>query len=370
MSTYKIVDTNIKPEEHKIFFDEKYGHIIRIDQVTHNEAKYLKEMSEGNTWFSREINMKEDKTKFDRLPEDAKRAFKLNIIYQTLMDSGVTEGITDCIVKCVSTPIWEILYRRIAMEETIHSESYSYCLNEVFGSETSAIIDLVYTDEMVKKRMNDEAEMFGNLHELLERPHTTPEELEEKKIALLKVFSALYCLEGIKFPFSFLVTFTINDSYDNAIPGFTNNIRLIAHDELNTHVPTSLHLFHILKNEPHQGFSKYFNEKIENSEYSFFEKTLIDNINKVVEQEIEWAKYLLENKSVKGLNVNIAEYFIKWRARTLIHNLNINYTKYDSYVDNAITSFFDNYRDINKHNTALQEVSNTAYQKGTVKNDL
>ena len=361
--TYETVRVDQKPTEHQIFFAKDYGHIIRIDNVSHEIAKNLKEQSEGNTWFSREINMKDDKTQFDTLPEDAKRAFKLNIIYQTLMDSGVTAGITDAILGVTTTPIWDILYRRIAIEETIHAESYSYCLNEVFGSETSDIIDLIYTDSMVQTRMQDEAALFKKLYLLRDG-----ENLAEKQAALLETLIALYSLESIKFPFSFFVTFSINDSYNNAIPGFVQNIRLIAHDELNTHVPTGIAVMRILRDEAYQGFGEFFQSQGE--EPSFFEKTVINTVEKVVEQELLWAKYLFEGRDVKGLNERIAEYFIKWRANLSLEKLGISQNRYTEYKENAITTFFNNYRDINKHNSALQEVSNTAYQKGQIKNDL
>ena len=74
----KVLDISFKPEKEKIFFGE-FGHYIRIDNITHDIARKLKEASEGNTWFTKEIDFKSDKTRFQSLPEDAKRAFKLNI---------------------------------------------------------------------------------------------------------------------------------------------------------------------------------------------------------------------------------------------------------------------------------------------------
>ena len=359
MSNYKIIDVSHNPKEDKIFFGD-YSGFIRIDQVSHEAARKLKDGAEGNTWFSKEVNMKEDKSKFDTLPEDAKTVFKLNICYQVLMDSFVTAGIGECIISCISTPIWDLLYRRISYEESIHAESYSYCLSEVFGSETSKILNLVYEDKHVQSRMEKEVELFGDLHEALEHS-----DIEVKKTALLRAIMALYCLESIKFPFSFLVTFTINDSYNNSIPGFTNNIRLISHDELNTHVPTGILLMKTLRNEPHQGFSSLF-------ENGWFNKTLIEMVNEVVDQELEWAKYLFDGKEVKGINYNISEYFIKWRACISLRLVGIDDkdNPYTEYVDNTTTRFFDNYRNVNKQNAALQETDNTSYQKGQLTNDL
>lgn len=364
MSNYQIIHTDHKTEENLIFFGEKSKY-IRIDQVSHEVAKVLKENSEGNTWFTKEIDMKQDKTRFDLLPEPAKRAFKLNIAYQTLMDSGVTSGISEVMLKCVTSPIWDILYRRIMIEETIHSESYSYGLLEVFGSEASKILDLVYDDPVVQARMDVEKDMFKSLHDLTDLddiPYHDPLTMRKLRKALLQLLMGVYCLEGIKFPFSFLVTFTINDKYENAIPGFTRTIQLIAHDELNTHVPTTRHLFAIFKTEEHQGFKEFFDNKF------FYEE--LDRIIKItVDSEIEWAKYLLSEGDVKSLSFDTCEYFIKWRANFMYQILGLDDNPYKDYIPNSTTEFFENYRAINKHNAALQETDNTSYQKGQLKYD-
>ena len=76
----KVIDIDKKPENEKIFFGD-FGHYLRIDSVSHEVARKLKEASEGNTWFSKEVDYKSDKTRFSSLPQDAQRAFKLNIAY-------------------------------------------------------------------------------------------------------------------------------------------------------------------------------------------------------------------------------------------------------------------------------------------------
>lgn len=364
MSNYQIINTDEKVEENKIFFGRKSKY-IRIDQISHEVAKILKENSEGNTWFTKEIDMKQDKTRFDQLPEEAKRAFKLNIAYQTLMDSGVTSGISEVLLKCVSSSIWDILYRRIMIEETIHSESYSYGLSEVFGSEASAILDLVYDDKVVQKRMDVEKAIFKSLHDLQDLddiPYDDPVTMNEYRKLLLQLLIGIYCLEGIKFPFSFLVTFTINDKYDNAIPGFTRTIQLIAHDELNTHVPTTRHIFAIFREEEIQGFKSLFDN-------GYFQEELDRIIKITVDSEIEWAKYLLQEGDIRSLSLETCEYFIKWRANFMYQILGMNDNPYKEYNSNSTIDFFENYRTINKHNAALQETDNTSYSKGQVKVD-
>ncbi|WP_295154002.1 ribonucleotide-diphosphate reductase subunit beta [uncultured Brachyspira sp.] len=356
----KVVDIDKKPQNERIFFGD-FGHYIRVDSVSHEIAKKLKEASEGNTWFSKEVDYKSDKTKFSSLPENAQRAFKLNIAYQTLMDSGVTSGFSSVLNRIVTSSIWSILYARIAIEENIHAESYSYGLSEVFGHEATETLDLVYNDEFVKHRMEKEVELFGNVNELCNLENSNAS-LDEKKQAVLQLLTGIYLLESIKFPFSFLVTFTINNSYDNAIAGFTKTIKLIAHDELNVHVPTGKNLISILRKDSNQGFTHLFNN-------GWYNKIAAEMTDYTVKEEIKWAKYLFDGKEVSGINSSISENFIKYWAGVRLKDLGVE-TEYLSEKKSDIIDWFNSYRDINKQNAALQETTNTSYQKGALKNDL
>ena len=356
----KVIDITKKPETEKIFFGD-FGHYIRIDSISHEIARKLKEASEGNTWFSKEVDYKSDKTRFSTLPEDAQRAFKLNIAYQTLMDSGVTSGFASILNRIVSSSIWSILYSRIAIEEVIHAESYSYGLSEVFAQQATETLDLVYNDEFVKHRMEKEVELFDCVDTLCNIENSTAT-LDEKKQAVLKLLTGIYLLEGIKFPFSFLVTFTINNSYGDAINGFTKTIKLIAHDELNVHVPTGKNVLTILRKDEHQGFKHLFDN-------GWFDKTAKEMTDYTVAEEIKWARYLFDEKEVLGINSSISEHFIRYWAGIRLRDIGIE-TEYLKEKKSDIIDWFNTYRDINKQNAALQEASNISYQKGTLKNDL
>ncbi len=355
-----ILDISFKPETEQIFFGN-FGNYIRIDNITHDIARKLKEASEGNTWFTKEIDYKSDKTRFQSLPEDAKRAFKLNIAYQTLMDSGVTSGISYVMGQVVTSSIWSLLYSRIAIEEAIHAESYSYGLSEVFGYEAAETLDLVYSDDFVKRRMEKECALFDRVSKLCIDENNA--DLEEKQKALLELLLGIYFLEGIKFPFSFLVTFVINNSYGDAITGFTKTIKLIAHDELSVHVVTGKNILNILAKEKEQGFKHLFDNKT-------FEKMAISIAKEVVEQEVLWAKYLFDDREVAGINSQVSENFIKYFAKLRLSDIGVTNNPYSKAEKIDIVDWFNNYRNINKQNAALQETSNTSYQKGVLKNDL
>lgn len=370
-----VLNVSHKPESaEKIFFGET-SRIIRVDNVSHEVAKILKERSEGNTWFAKEVNYKADKTGFATLNEDTQRLFKLNIAYQTLMDSGVAGGLTSIVSKMVTSSIWQLLYIRIGQEEAIHSESYSYGLNEVFGAEATETIDLVYTDKFVQQRMEREAKLFDYCNLLFDDFSNQPivnfdgkedvdnTRLRETKLNMIKaslvdLILAIYMLESIKFPFSFFITFNINDKNNDAIPGFTRTIRLIANDELNTHVPTDRAILDILGKEEYQGFVPFVKNAIAKCKETAIE---------VMNQELDWAHYLLDNRDVKGLNYNVAEYFIKYQTFTRMRDIGVDMSDViapEFRTKNNIIEWYDNYRNINNLNVATQESTATNYRKG------
>ena len=350
-----IVDVASKPLSEKIFFGE-FGHYLRIDNIQHDVAKKLKEQSEGNTWFAKEVPFDRDRIHFSNLPEDAQRAFKLNICYQTLMDSGVDNGYMTILKKIVTSSIWSMLYGRIGIEEQIHAESYSYGLIEMFGQKASETLDLVYTDDFIKTRMQNEIEVFNSVQKIVLDEGRSD---DEAKKAVLKMLMGIYLLESVKFPYSFLVTFTINRAYNNAIQGMTRLIRLIAHDELNIHVPTNKNVLNILRRDEQEGFSHLFD---------WFDKEALAITETIVQQEIEWSKYLLDDRDVIGLNTDISEHFIKYRAMIALRDIGIKSPYNEQKSD--IIDWFNDYRDISKQNAALQEATNISYQKSVLKNDL
>ena len=83
-----------------------------------------------------------------------------------------------------------------------------------------------------------------------------------------------------------------------------------------------------------------------------------------------WAKYLFDDYEVAGINSQISENFIKYWANIRLKEIGIIDNPYMKEEKTDIIDWFNNYRNINKQNAALQETSNTSYQKGVLKNDL
>lgn len=358
--TNKIVDLSEKTTPNKIFFGD-FDQVIRVDNISSSLAAKLKADSEGNTWFAREVKYDGDATRFAELPAVPRRMFRLNIGYQTVMDSGVSNGYLDSVRPIVTDPIWKIVYSRIGIEEVIHAESYSYGLNQMFGSQSEEFLDIIYTDPFIKERMSSEIDAFAEIERLRSDP-TTDYESDDTKKSVLRMLLAAYLLEGIKFPFSFFVAFTINKSYDNAIQGMARLLKLIAHDEFTFHVVTNLNVMELLRDDPSQGYSHLFTN-------GWFEKEITKMASLIQDQELEWMHYLLQDGPIPGFNAAIGEHFIKYWVNNRLQSLRIPVLN-PGIVINDIVKWYNNYKDLNKSNTALQEADNLGYQKGALSNDL
>lgn len=390
MRCANIVCIDKKPDLNtgKIFFGD-YDHYIRIDYVSHELAKNLKETAEGNTWFTKELNYVEDARRWQELPDKAQRIFQLNINYQNLMDSGVANGFLTILSPIITSPIWQLLYIKIGYEEAIHSESYSYALNHVFGAKANQILDMVYNIPFIKTRLINEVDNFAEVkrrfndslvkiefwNEIKDKlPSEVVDKIEreviaglkdlendDNKKAILKLIFGNLMLEGVKFPLSFYITWNINKQYNNPIQGISRLLRLIAIDELQIHVPVSTALLRILKKESNQGFKHLFDN-------GWFEEYAINYAKEIAQKEFEWIDFLLEEGEIPGFTKDIGYHFVRYMIDLRLKNIGLPVIYNEEKSD--IIKWFDEYRDPNNMNTALQEADNISYQKGNLENDL
>ncbi|MEO1941648.1 MAG: ribonucleotide-diphosphate reductase subunit beta, partial [Campylobacterales bacterium] len=206
MSICKTLCISKPPKEYNKLFFGDYGNFQRIDKVAYPIFRTLAERSEGNTWFMNEIDYTKDRKGVEKLDQVAKRMFHLNILYQNNMDSLVPN--TFGLLSEIASDTWlSYLYSRIATEEQVHSLSYSNGLFQVFGERVTEILDHIYRDPILQRRTEKEIE---SANEFIQLVFKEEREDDAGKMALVKLLLRTYYLEGVKFPFSFFITWTIN----------------------------------------------------------------------------------------------------------------------------------------------------------------
>jgi ribonucleotide reductase beta subunit family protein with ferritin-like domain len=211
----------------------------------------------------------------------------------------------------------------------------------MFGDKATEVIDIVYTDPIIKTRLESEIDYASQLD-------------KNNMKSIFKVVVAAYLLEHIKFPFSFFVTFRINNAYNNAINGFSMLLKKIAEDEMDIHYPTNANVIKLM-------FSEGLIDKLWG--YKFIK----EETEKIKISEYSWNKYLQEEGSIPGFNQAIGEAFIDYQCNKSLRDVGIEVS---IIKPNDTITWFNHYRNIDNQVVAQQEIKSNQYQKGILKNDL
>lgn len=341
------------PSNLKIFFGE-YSGFQRYDFYKYSFAKRIEEQMRNAFWNPNEISLVSDRIKFTELPKHIQQIITLNLLFQTLMDSGQGRGIESSLLEIVTSPEFEGVFKTLGYFEYIHSLSYSHILREVFPDATE-VFDSIDQNDYIKHRIDKEVAAYQKLKNI-----NDIENEEEKKKLVLELLIRIFFLEGIKFYVSFLVTYTINNSYNNKIQGITRIIKLINFDE-DKHVAVGSGTLNILKKNPEEGFSELIKS-------SWYETKVQEICDEVVSSEIGWGKYLLSHGPIPSLTIGIIENFVKFYANLRLQALGFDPTYQAEKSD--IVSWFETYKNIDLDNVAQQEGEGLAYQIGILQNDI
>jgi len=335
-----------------LFFDEVRD-VLNALYVYHPIFFNLFEKALADFWTWNVVDFSGDKVGWLSLNEDDQRMFILNNGYQTLMDSGVVDIYAILGILGGNSEL-RLLYNYISQNESIHSVSYSKGLDMMLGAEAKEAFDVIYEDEAVKSRLKNETNLTLELFDVAVKKGETGQKARE---ALFRALFATYVLEQVKFPFSFFVTWRVNSRNNNALQGFSGLIKRIAHDELTTHVPTNRAVLKILKKDEVQGFLEAWDEDFTR-----------DYVYQVVEEEIAWAGYLLQDKELSGINVETAIHFIRYHADLALKQIGVKPLYQEE--GSSVIEWFNRYRRIDDHHLSIQERKSLSYQKGVTLNDV
>jgi len=345
-----MINLNRKPTgEHKLFFGEH--DIGRLDMYSDPKFKQIAELDESNVWFLNAVNCTTDRWR--EFSDSALNKFQLTIGYQTVLDSLVPDVFK--YLSEISTDAWlEYLYSRISTMEHVHALSYSSGITQAFGAEATEFLDVIYTDPNIKHRIDDELAITEDFIKAV----PTWQNTQYNRKLLLTVLLRTFALEGVKFPFSFFTSWTLNKAYNNCSQGFSTLLQLIAQDEMEVHTTTGSNV--IKKLLKHSDFK---------DEVEWFKKEVFTYLKHVAVKEMQWADYLLESGEEPGFNKEICYHFIKYWTNRRAKEINTP-IPYENIVKNDIEQWFDAYRNISGKQGALQEISNISYTIGKCTNDL
>lgn len=280
--------------EEPMFLGSDLG-IARYDIQKHRMFEQLTEKQLSFFWRPEEIDLTSDEMQFKKLKPYEQNIFVNNLKYQSLLDTvqgGAPSKVFGAIVSDTTLDNW---IQTWTFSETIHSRSYTHIIRNVFA-DPSEIFDSIIKDEAIMKRAEAISRYYDELDEAIveyryfkmKGMYDTSEEVLTR---LYRAMHSVNALEAIRFYVSFSCSFAFFE-HMRVMEGNSKIIKLIARDE-------QLHLKgtqYILRNIQNGGEGELF-QKIAKEE----EANAVKIFMEVLEQELEWIKYIYRDGELTGL---------------------------------------------------------------------
>ncbi len=309
----------------KMFLDDggNVG-VQRYDEVKYDSFENFTDKQHAFFWRPTEVDLSTDKNDFKDLPNEQKHIFTSNLFRQIVLDSVQGRGPNLAFLPIATVPELENWIENWAMNETIHSRSYTHIIRNIYP-DPAAVIDQVnqvpeimecassiskYYDELVRHNIMWQAKQFG-----MKIEGETYDEYEHKK-ALWMAINSVNALEGLRFYVSFACSWNFAEL--KKMEGNAKIIKLICRDE-NLHLGSTQFMLRTLPRD-----DKLFEQIKEDTKVDVY-----DMFFDVMKQEKAWAKYLFKDGSMIGLSEEILSDYVSFiaakRMRTVGLDVDFSY---------------------------------------------
>ena len=312
------VDTLKQP----MFFGEELS-TQRYDDFKYPIFDKLTQKQLGFFWRPEEVSLQKDRNDYQSLDKGQKHIFTANLKYQTMLDSVQGRGPVIALLPFCSIPELEGCIIAWDFMESIHSRSYTYIMKNLYSDPKKEFDTILETDEILERADSvtkdyDDFIRVGRSwlqnkrkyrpRNSLARTHGT----YELKKKFYKMLISINILEGIRFYVSFACTFGFGEL--RLMEGSAKIISLIARDE-------SQHLAitqHIIKN-----YQKFEKDKVMLKVMKDCKQEVYDMYADAVEEEKEWAKYLMKDGSMIGLSSTLLGNYVEFIANKRLRGIGL-----------------------------------------------
>jgi len=286
------------------FFGEEQN-VQRYDTFRYPELDKLNQRMLGYFWRPEEISLQKDRADYQNFRPEQKHIFTANLKYQTLLDSVQGRGPCLSFLPYCSLPELEGCIITWDFMETIHSRSYTYIMKNVYA-DPSEVFDTILNDEQIVKRAISVTENYDRFSEVAQNYFVKGEgNIDEVKKQLYLAMVNVNILEGLRFYVSFACTFAFGEL--KLMEGSAKIISFIARDEA-THLNLSTQ---IIKNwHNNDGEMKKIAESCKDE--------VVQMYRLCVEEEKAWAKHLMKEGTIIGLNENLLGQYVEFVANKRI----------------------------------------------------
>ena len=312
--------------------------IQRYDRLKYPKLYDLYDQQLNFFWRPQEVNLTKDASDYKKLSDEERFVFDSNLKFQTMGDSMLSRSIHQ-MMHHVSNPELEICMNVWSFFETIHSNSYTYILQNVYPDATK-FFDSILEDKEIVKRAN----FLTSKYDALMGGTKDPKE------QILEALIATQIMEGLTFYVSFACSFYFG--YRGKMEVNAKIINLISRDE-NLHVAITQNVIKYLRDNPDEGFQSTY-KKSEEKIYEFYRAA--------VEAEKEWADYLFSKGSLVGLTPESLKQYTEYLANNRLNSLGLK-KLYDT-KSNPLAGWLDSFYDSKKVQVAPQETEISSYVKG------
>jgi len=339
---------NVDPMSQPLFLGKDLG-VQRYDVVKYPIFKELDSKQMMNFWRPEEIELKKDRGDFKEMSDNEKFIFTSNLKYQTMLDSVICRGVPTLLEFVTNTEL-EACLMTWQFFEKIHSQSYSYIIQNVFA-DSSEIFGGIYEDKEIMKRADSAIADYNNL---MGMACDTTSKADLKKQIYMTVIS-INILEAIRFYVSFVCSFAFAEN--KKMVGNADIIKLIKRDEA-LHLTNTQQILKILHTEESEGFV---------STAAKCQDTAVEMFDRAAAEEKEWASYLFQNGSIIGLNETVLHQYIDWLCMSRRKAIGL---PYENVGKNPIAGWTQAWMQSESVQVAPQEHEITSYKIGASKNDL
>lgn len=339
---------NVDPMSQPLFLGKDLG-VQRYDVVKYPIFKELDSKQMMNFWRPEEIELKKDRGDFKEMSDNEKFIFTSNLKYQTMLDSVICRGVPTLLEFVTNTEL-EACLMTWQFFEKIHSQSYSYIIQNVYA-DSSEVFGGIYEDKEIMKRANSAIADYNNLMGMA----CESTKLADLKKQIYMTVISINILEAVRFYVSFICSFAFAEN--KKMVGNADIIKLIKRDEA-LHLANTQQILKILHSEESEGFVKT-SEKCRDMAVEMFEKA--------AEEEKEWASYLFQNGSIIGLNETVLHQYVDWLCMSRRKAIGL---PYENVGKNPIAGWTEPWLNSEAVQVAPQEHEITSYKIGASKNDL
>ena len=210
-----------------MFFGEPVD-IARYDTVKYPQLMKLTKRMRSFFWQPEEVDLSKDKNDFKLLTEHEKHIFTSNLKRQIVLDSVQGRAPVLSFLPVVSIPELEPLLAWWTAFETLHSESYSHIIQNIYP-DPSKVFDEIKNIPEIMDCGTSIAKYYDQLNEAVQVMGRAPNLYGHKKRALWLALISVNALEGIRFYVSFACSWAFAEL--SKMEGNAKIIKLIARDE-------------------------------------------------------------------------------------------------------------------------------------------